>query len=233
VVLEFKSAEFTKYVSFLKRIDDISDSYYIKNDVWIPSTRTNQNKPGVHIIQDPFYNTDDALDNVTYRCTKLCELSKTLGDIKGKKTGIAYERDMTGIYISISDIKYTIAVVPDSIPQSMEIISTFESKIYDNGNTTDKDWVNFTFDELTLLKSGGPITLSIPNGDMVAKVRVGKSLFKLSGTTSYSKPVNYTSKYNVAIVPPNENNEVMGILTILVNYDRLTCLHRYMFEPYI
>ena len=78
MIVTLKAKELGNFVRFLKRAKLIGTDYLIKNDMWIPRTRTPESRPGTHILrgyhpmeQDKVVvvkdrRTDiDALENVT------------------------------------------------------------------------------------------------------------------------------------------------------------------------
>ena len=222
--------QFNELVKYLKRLDDIGDDFFLKNDIIIPSIREPKNIPGKHVVRGeipilPEYRS------IVYGISKLSETSKILGDVKGKKQVLFLEENEKGIWVTVNDTTLQLAGVYKenddlTYAPTEEAFSDF---------IVNKGWATIPTSILQCVKQGHPYTMEAD--DHTTYVRIARDLFKLRGVSRTKDPVNFSA--NVHIVSPLSSPERIvinqgsfGTLELHVIYNVIECVHQYLFSPF-
>ena len=229
---ELSIKQFNELVKYLKRLDDIGDDFFLKNDIICPSVRTDSNKPGKHIVRSRIPTSTD-YENVLYGIAKLSETSKILGDIKGKKQYICLEQNETSIWIVVNDLRLQLAgTYGDGDPLIDELAPKYT--VFDE-YMGDYEWREISNEWLTRIKHGDVMTVEDEN--KTTYVRIARDLFKLRGVSRLSAPVDYTAHIHIISPESNESTIVIGssmhgTLALHVNNPIIESIHYYLFTPF-
>ena len=106
MIVTLKAKELGDLVRFLKRAKLIGTDYLIKNDMWIPRTRTPESRPGTHILRGYHPIVQDKVFLVKDIRTAI----DALENVTGKKGMITISADYNGISITLRDGAITIPI---------------------------------------------------------------------------------------------------------------------------
>lgn len=232
-IINLSVKQFNELVSYLKRLDDIGDDFYLKKDVIIPSVRTSKNRPGKHVVRSKIPMLPE-YDGIVYGIAKLSETSKELGDVKGRKTTLYIEQTEEGIWITINNLTKQLAGIygeeDKDIVSATAPVGEFDEYL---GTTT---FTQLTHESLNAMKRGDIICLE--DDRHTTKVRIARDLFRLKGVSRLSLPVAYTVGYHVQSPVPNEdvlvigNSNNNGMLTLHFMSPVIEAIHYYTFSPF-
>lgn len=232
-IINLSISEFNNLVKYLKRLDDIGDDFFLKNDIICPSVRTEKNRPGRHIVRS-MIPTSDKYENTLYGIAKLSETSKILGDIKGKKHSLFIEQNEDGIWINASDVRCQLAGVYND--EDEPLVKTLAPSMNRFDDYLAHEWTEIPVDHLTCIKNGDVMTYE--DDRKSTYVRVARDLFPLRGVTRRTAPVDYTSELYISS-PTTTDGETLvigssdkGVLEIHVTYPIIEVIHFYMFMPF-
>lgn len=227
--IDLTTKEFNELVKYLKRLDDIGDNFFLKNDIICPSTICEQNKPGKHVVRGiipilPEY------EDVIFGIADLSETSRALGDIKGRKTEIYMEESHDGIWIYVNGVSYRLAGV--YVGEDTELAP--EEKHFDD-YLERHSWTEIPNEMLTRIKRGDVHTLEDAN--KTTYVRVGRDLFKLKGVSRLSAPVDYKAFCYISspISSPETlviGNSGYGTFELHTIYPIIESISFYLFDPF-
>lgn len=216
-VITMKATQFTDFVRFLKRISDISDDFLIHNNIWIPTTRCPESRPGKHVIEG--FPIPEQYSNIIYQCKNIRITGKQLGDITGKKGVISLNINENEIFMIVAEIPYLIAVATknpvESFPQEE---STFDELV------SSFTWTKLSAEKVNAIKRGGVHELSDAEGNIC---RVTKSLFRLKGVERADQPAKYSVEYY-----STRGDNGLQMLMLLVSYNIGRVIHTYICAPY-
>lgn len=222
--------QFNDLVKYLKRLDDIGDAFFLKNDIILPSVREPKNRPGKHVVRGeipilPEYRS------VIYGISKLSETSKLLGEVKGKKQVLFIEEDETGIWVTVNDTTVQLA----GVYTEEEDLTYAPAEETFSDFVVNKPWVPIPTPILQDIKEGHPYTME--DADRTTYVRIARDLFKLRGVSKTKDPVNFAVRAHI-VSPLSSTERIVinqgdfGTLELHVKYNVIECVHQYMFSPF-
>lgn len=222
--------QFNELVKYLKRLDDIGDDFFLKNDIIVPSIREPKNRPGKHIVKGEIPILPEYRE-IVYGISRLSETSSILGDVKGKKQVLFVEEDETGIWITINDTTVQLA----GVYSEEEDLEYAPSEEQFSDFIVNKPWRVIPTEILNNIKQGHPYDLE--DDEHTTYVRIARDSFKLRGVTRTKDPVNFSA--NVRVVSPLSspdriviNQSPYGLLEIHAIYNVIECVHQYTFSPF-
>lgn len=232
-IINLSITEFNNLVKHLKRLDDIGDDFFLKNDIACPSIRCDKNRPGKHVVRSMIPMSDKYRDTL-YGIAKLSETSKLLGDVKGKKTSLFIEQNEKGIWINANDLRCQLAGTYSE--EDSRIVDTLAPTMNCFDDYLSHEWVQMPIEHLTSIKRGDVVTYEDERKSTY--VRVARSLFPLRGVTRLTAPVDYTAEFYISSPTTTDGDTLVigsadrGVLEIHVTYPVIEAVHFYMFMPF-
>ena len=232
-IINLSIKEFNELVKFLKRLDDIGDDFFLKNDIISPSIKCEKNTPGKHIVRSRI-PTSDKYKDMIYGIGMLSHVSKELGEIKGKKHSIFIEQDDTGIWINVNDTRLQLAGFYED--EDIPLVNQLAPAQDNFDEYLNRDWVTMPQEHLASIKKGDVITYE--DDRKTTYVRVARSLFPLRGVTRLTAPIDYTAELYISS-PKTTNGDTIvigsseyGTVEIHVVYPMIEVIHSYLFTPF-
>ena len=232
-IINLSIAEFNNLVKYLKRLDDIGDDFFLKNDIICPSVRTEKNRPGKHIVRS-MIPTSDKYEDVLYGVARLSETSKLLGDIKGKKQSLFIEQSEDGIWINANDLRCQLAGVYNDEDETL--VESLAPAMKNFDDYLRHEWMEIPLEHLIAIKNGDVITYE--DDRKSTYVRVARDLFPLRGVTRRTAPVDHTAELYISSPETTDGKTLVigssdkGVLEIHVTYPVIEVIHFYMFMPF-
>lgn len=217
MIVTLKAKELGDLVRFLKRAKLIGTDYLIKNDMWIPRTRTPESRPGTHILRGYHPIVQDKV----FLVKDVRMVIDALENVTGKKGMITISADYNGISITLRDGAVTIPVAfptEEKFPIDANDFTHYLSAF-------DGNWTDFTQSELDTVKRKGLIVIKSVDGDCI---RLSKSNFKLNGVEQAKNAIKYSGKYFAQVT----NDGQMGNLFIHMDYGFFEAVHHYLYAVY-
>ena len=230
--LGLSSKMLTSYVDFLKRMKLLGDDFLVKEDMWIPCIKTENNSPGIHIGKDPMYDIQgwDKQGNVigirrNYRCSNLSDTIKSICSVKGRKTDIILEYTDNELSLYINDTQWVIASkrTSDTVDMCPEY-NTFQDIL-----SKDSEWYEIEKSTLEAIQVGHPVTIigKITGCDETTPIRLARSLLPLTGVV---RSVEYTGEYT--LVQSTKFDSTVADLCVHMVYPKIECAHIYYIRKY-
>lgn len=226
-----KKAIQDNFVKFLKRLQTIADTWYIYNDIWYPSERTDKTRPGYHCARCPL--TSGICTNDQYRSRPLKDVINDIDVAADKSKGqvASYVQDKTGIWVQFGTAQALVAyyMYPDTD------ITSYEAALY-RGNTFDqlfntKGMTPIPHDTLMAIKKGEVLEITRDN---VVMTRLVRSMFKLRGKSERSNTdVDYKAWYTFRVSLKEDEDGIPLIeFIVVVDYSFIMTSHTYFVIPF-
>lgn len=243
-VIKLKAKDLDSYTSFLGRLNKLGSDYIIRNDTIYPmvlgtKSGSTDKIPGLHFVQDPFYEGYSDLfdDDLVYRMVPIEIIYKTLKGIKDSnpaaRKDIRIIKDEDGIFIKMVGCDpITVAYrMTDGLTEAS--CKGFVPKNFGDLEVTDYEWDSLLETEMVGLRNNGLMMISQKHSDIRMWSRIAKSVFPMAGTTKADTPIAREIKFT--FMEPNESQKDVATLRFLVTYKtpggssliNIRCVHQY------
>ena len=245
MVKSLRAGQFNQLVSFLKRLDDIGDDFFLHGDVICPSVRGPANFPGMHFVRSEI-PTSDKYANVIYGVANLNQITTEMGNIKGKKDLIEIEQTDLGIWVTCNYNKWQLAGIysPDIIDENGKSQAEIAQALCPTENRFDTylnsvEWKSLPVEMVDSIRRGSVCTLEDDRNTTF--VRFGKDQLKLKGVVRTDLPVKFSLDVYIQSPESSEDTIVIsslsgglgsGTLMIHMTDPTIECIHYYKYSPF-
>lgn len=227
---QLASKELKEYVEFLIKIKTLGDDFLVKGNMWLPSIKSNSNRPGIHIGRDPllseYHNQPDSICPI-YTCSHLSQTLHDITEIKGKKTNILFELTEDELSIYVNDTQYVIA--SKYIPGTEDIYP--EQNYFEDILGSVENWYEMGQEVLEDLLLGHPVKMKgvISGTNETTFIRLAKKVLKLRGM--YRK-IDYGGAFAIDKIRDGSFDDTICKLLLHMKYQKVECLNILFIRKY-